>query len=90
MPLLVIGILVALFGLFIYGNVVNSAQRWYRVGGIISIQPSEFAKTILILYFAVFFGCNYNENNEYGFLRPLGVGIAVCLLVAAQPDLECP
>lgn len=86
MPLLVIGMLVALFGLFIYGNVVNSAQSWYRLGGIISIQPSEFAKTILILYFAVFFGCNYNENNEYGFLRPLGVGIAVCLLVAAQPD----
>lgn len=86
MPFLVIGILIALFGLFIYGNVINSAQSWYRLGGIISIQPSEFAKTILILYFAVFFGCNYNENNEYGFLRPLGVGIAVCLLVAAQPD----
>lgn len=86
MPILVIGILAALFGLFIYGNVINSAQSWYRLGGIISVQPSEFAKTILIIYFAVFFGCNYNENNEYGFLRPLGVGVAICLLVAAQPD----
>ncbi len=85
-PLLVIGVLVALFGLFVYGNVVNSAQSWYRLGGIISIQPSEFAKTILIIFFAMFFGCDYNENNEYHFLRPLAIGVAVCLLVAAQPD----
>ncbi len=85
-PLLVIGILVALFGLFVYGNVVNSAQSWYRLGGIISIQPSEFAKTILIIYFAMHFGLNYKEDNEYGFLRPLAIGISICLLVAAQPD----
>ena len=84
-PLAVIGILVALFGLFVYGNVVNSAQSWYKLG-IVSIQPSEFAKTILIVFFAMFFGINYNEKNEYGFLKPLAFGIAVCLLVAAQPD----
>lgn len=85
-PLLVVGVLIALFGLFIYGNVVNSAQSWYRLGGIISIQPSEFAKTILIVFFAMFFGCDYDENNQNGFLKPLAVGVAVCLLVAAQPD----
>lgn len=86
MPLLIIGVLIALFGLFIYGNVVNSAQSWYRLGGIISIQPSEFAKTIIIIYFAMYFGINYDEKNEYSFLRPLAIGVAVCLLVAAQPD----
>lgn len=84
-PLLVIGILVALFGLFVYGNVVNSAQSWYRFG-IVSIQPSEFAKTTIIILFAMFFGINYNEKNEYGFLKPLAFGIVTCLLVAAQPD----
>ncbi len=83
---LTISILVALFGLFIYGNIVNNAQSWYRIGGIVSIQPSEFAKTILIIFFAVFFGCNYDQKKEYGFLKPLSLGVAICLLVAAQPD----
>ncbi len=85
-PLLVVGILVALVGLFVYGTVVNSSQSWYRFGGV-SIQPSEFAKTVIILYFALYFGYNYDASNENAFLRPLGVGIVVCLLVAAQPDL---
>ena len=40
--LFMIGIIAVLGALNIYGHVANSAQSWFKVGGL-SIQPSEFA-----------------------------------------------
>ena len=50
-----IGIIVVLGALSVYGHVSNNAQSWFKVGGI-SIQPSEFAKIISIIFlYHVFF-----------------------------------
>ena len=49
-----LGILIALAGLYPYGSITNSAKSWYDLK-FFSIQPSEFAKTAIILYLAVYY-----------------------------------
>ena len=41
---------VALFGLFVVGHVAGNAQSWFRVSNY-GIQPGEFVKLTVILYF---------------------------------------
>lgn len=85
--ILLIGLLIILACLLFYGTIVNSAKSWFKIGAF-SLQPSEFAKLILVLYMGIFFS-NYvkegtNQNKIWLFLTICGV---VFLLVAAQPDL---
>ena len=51
----IIAIIIALAGLCVYGKIINGAQGWYDLG-FFNFQPSEFSKTIIILYMA----CYYN------------------------------
>lgn len=87
-PLLVVGILSALIGLFFYGIVSNNAQSWYRIG-FFNLQPAEFAKSILIIYMAVFYEKSLKKKNAslYYNLIPLAVAGVIFILVAMQPDL---
>lgn len=48
---LMYGIIVALIAVLIFGEEKNGATRWIEIGSI-GIQPSEFAKLIIILYTA--------------------------------------
>ncbi len=86
-PFLIIGVIVALAGLFLYGVVSNGTKGWYDFGPV-SFQPSEFAKSILI----IFLGCYYNhliikkEIDPYRYLFPLIIGIIIFALVLMQPD----
>ncbi len=88
LPIALVGLLGLLIYLIIYGKFVNSARSWIDLG-IFSFQPSEFAKTVLILYMAIFYGdlANKNKSGKYAFFIPLAYGIIVFLLVAMQPDL---
>ena len=80
-------ILVLLLYLLLYGEFTNSAKSWIGIGPF-SIQPSEFAKTVLIIYMGVFFGDeNYKNKGKYAFLIPIIVSMVVFILVALQPDL---
>ena len=80
---LLIAIILALVLLFIKGEVTNNAQSWYDFG-FFSLQPSEFAKSILIVFMAVF----YNKSkNIYSYLIPLAAGALIAGLVIMQPDL---
>lgn len=87
-PLLVVGILGALIGLFFHGMITNHAQSWYDLG-FFNLQPAEFSKSILILYMAVFYGQSVKKknNNLYYNLIPLAVAGVIFVLVAMQPDL---
>lgn len=49
--ILMYGIIIALIAVLIFGEEKNGATRWIEIGGI-GIQPSEFAKLIIILYTA--------------------------------------
>lgn len=85
--LLIIGIILILVALNVYGHVANSAQSWFKVGGL-SIQPSEFAKVIIIMFLAAYYEKNKeNLDNLWIVLKPLLLVIIIFGLVAIQPDL---
>ena len=87
-PLLVIGILAALIGLFFHGIMTNNAQSWYDLG-FFNLQPAEFAKSIIIIFMAVFYGKSMRKKNKniYYNLIPLVVSGVIFVLIAMQPDL---
>ncbi len=87
LPIALVGLLGLLLYLVVYGEVVNEARSWIDLG-FFSFQPSEFAKTILILYMGIFYGeLNKNKKSKYSFFIPLAYAIIVFLLVVIQPDL---
>lgn len=60
----------ALVFLLIFAPTVNGAKSWLYFGSL-SIQPSEFAKIVLIIYTAVYYGKNNNRIKElfYTYLK---------------------
>lgn len=86
-PLLVIGMIAALAGLFIYGRITNGAQSWYRLG-IFNLQPAEFAKSVIVIYMAVFYSRSLKKQKSlYYNLIPIAIAILFFVLIAMQPDL---
>ena len=82
-----IGVIGVLGILNAYGYVANSAQSWFQVGGI-SIQPSEFAKVVVILFLAAYYEKHKEEFDRFSVLvRPLFFVFIIFFLVAIQPDL---
>lgn len=84
--LMMIAIIAALGGLFVYASFTNGARSWYKLG-LFSLQPSEFAKTIVIIYIACYFGKNINCAKRFFFLRPIIASAIVAALIFCQPDL---
>ena len=84
--LIMLSIIGSLLGLFFYGTVTNSARSWYDLG-LFSLQPSEFAKSAVIIYMACFFGKNINSTKRFYFLRPIIASALVAGLIFTQPDL---
>ena len=86
--ILVIGIIVALIGLFAYGKLTNNALSWYSFGPI-NLQPSEFAKTIIIIFMAVFYERLARKKGLSlpVYFIPLAVVGIIAVLVMMQPDL---
>ncbi|MGI6451346.1 MAG: rod shape-determining protein RodA [Desulfitobacteriia bacterium] len=73
---------------FVIGDAAKGAQRWIPVVGGFKIQPSEFAKVLLILTFANFLSNRKGKlNNVKDFIVPLLFVLPPTLLVFLQPDL---
>ncbi len=87
-PILLVGTLASLVGLFFYGIISNNAQSWYKIG-LFNLQPAEFAKSILVIYMAIFYqrSLKRKKTNLYYNLIPLAVAGIIFVLVAMQPDL---
>jgi len=80
------GIILLLVFLLIYGYVANSAQSWFKIGGI-SIQPSEFAKVISIVFLGCFYGKNRDNLHDIKkIILPLIPVVIIFGLVLIQPD----
>lgn len=85
-PFLMLILLLALFGLTIYGAAFNSSQSWFDLG-IITIQPSELGKIIIILFLANYYNNHKDDlDNQWTLLKPILITIIIFLLVAMQPD----
>lgn len=86
-PLAITGIVVALIGLLIYGELTNNARSWYDLGPF-ALQPSEFSKSIIIIFLAVAYSRLEKKkvNNIYTFLIPVAVCLFIAVLIAMQPD----
>ncbi len=84
MMAVIMGLLV---GVLIYGKVSNDAKSWFNVFGLFTIQPSEFAKVITILFFACFYGKKSNCESLKTVFIPLIVAVATAFMIALQPDL---
>ena len=70
------------------GRPLNGAFRWLRFGGV-SIQPSEFAKPVLIYYLAAHFRLPLRtESLRRGVLEPVALGGAILGLVFVGRDLS--
>ena len=85
--LFMIGIIVVLGALLAYGYVANSAQSWFKIGGL-SIQPSEFAKVISIMFLGCYYG-KHKDNfpNIKVLIWPIVPIIIIFGMVLIQPDL---
>lgn len=72
-----------------FGKTVKGARRWYGIGDIMTIQPSEFTKIIMIICLAVLLAKLKDKLNNWKSLILIAVFCAVPLfLVVRQPDLS--
>lgn len=78
----------ALAVLFLFGGALFGSSRWFSVGPIL-IQPSEFAKIVIILILANFFSQNIdNIKKPITVLRSLVVTFFIIVWIILQPDLS--
>ena len=84
--ILLLGILVCLGGLTAYGYAANNAVSWFKIGPL-NIQPSEFAKIIVIIYLACYYDRKRDELNQpWQLIKPIIPVVIIFSLVLIQPD----
>jgi len=66
---------------------INGSSRWFNLGGV-SVQPSEFAKLILVVYAAMTLDRRMDRINDvrYALLPLAAVVLVVVTLVLLEPD----
>lgn len=81
---LLVAVLVSRLGHSAYG-----AQRWLRLGPLPPIEPSEFGKFALVLYYADWLSRRREKVSRFATgTLPFAITVmAVCALVLLQPDL---
>lgn len=76
-----------LAGVFAMGG-MNGAHRWIRVAGI-TLQPSELAKPVVVLYLAYFLQTRIHAMDDYKgtIARAVAPPLLFILLILKEPDL---
>lgn len=88
----VLGMLLLLVSVhfFGYGKEQLGAQSWIRLAGV-NIQPSEFAKIIILIYFSSVFAKKYEngtiQNIKESVVPPIIVLLFVVGLVMSETDM---
>ena len=80
--------LILLILVLIVGDDLNGAKRWFNLG-IVSFQPSEFAKIAVIIFFADFFCRKQQKVKEFfhGFMPAVVISSIVLIFIMLEPDL---
>jgi rod shape determining protein RodA len=86
-PMYVVVVL-ALLLLFVVGGTRFGATRWLETG-LVSIQPTELAKMVVILALANFFDKNIEAHRNWGWLlKSLAITLGIAGLIFIQPNLS--
>jgi len=85
-PMFLAGVVFLLFLVFSVGVIGGGAQSWLDLG-FFNLQPTEFAKTALILFMAVYYEKSIKKRKPFAYnLIPLIIAIIIFVFVAYQPD----
>lgn len=80
---------IALVAVLLWGAVHKGAGRWIVLPIIGQIQPAEFAKVALILFFAAFFEKNREELNRLPvLLKSIALFGVLAALIFVEPNLS--
>jgi rod shape determining protein RodA len=85
LPLLYGLTVVMLLAVLVMGISAKGAQRWIDIGPV-QVQPSEFAKLLVVVVLAGYFS-DHRLSGNMTFLKAVGILSLPGLLVFAQPDL---
>src|SRR6185436_2356414 len=83
-----LGLLVFALVAVLFGPRINGARRWFGVAGV-GVQPSEFAKLVVIVFVAAILERRMDRINDLRYsLVPIGVAIGgIVGLIMLEPDL---
>jgi rod shape determining protein RodA len=85
---LYIGIITALVALNIIGGALFGSARWFQTA-LVNIQPSEFAKLVMILVMSHYFVQHMHQMNEPKWtVRSLLMAMGIIIWVILQPNLS--
>jgi rod shape determining protein RodA len=83
--IVMMGVLISLSGL---GQAAFGSQRWFQVG-VLFVQPTEFAKIVLILTLARFFDKSQQERRDLRWLvKSLAWVWGLVIWILLQPNLS--
>jgi rod shape determining protein RodA len=81
-------IVIFLLLLFVIGGARFGATRWIETG-LVSIQPTELAKIVVILALANYFSKNINNPRTWGWMvKSLLITLGIAGLIFIQPNLS--
>jgi rod shape determining protein RodA len=85
---LYLGIIIVLLALNIIGGALFGSARWFQTT-LVFIQPSEFAKIVLILTLAYFFARHLHEMNDPKWtIRSFLLTMGITTWIILQPNLS--
>ena len=72
------------------GRTVNGAKRWIYVTDTLSVQPSEFAKILMIIFYAAILVKNRDELDKYGkgFIKHIVLLASIIALLLIEPHFS--
>ena len=73
----------------LFGPRINGARRWFGIAGIVGVQPSEFAKLVVIFFVAAILERRMDRIDDLRYsLVPVAIVLGgVVGLIMLQPDL---
>ena len=72
-----------------FGKSVNGAKRWIVLPALGQVQPSEFAKISVAMFFSWLLGKNYEGINQPRFLLLFAAFAMIPIgLISSEPDLS--
>jgi cell division protein FtsW len=73
----------------LFGPRINGARRWFGLGGVVGVQPSEFAKLVVIFYVSAVLERRMDRIDDLRYsLVPVGLAVgAIVGLIMLEPDL---